>query len=127
MPNYDMKRPCTNCPFRTDEAGIRFFNQDRALEIWMSGYFLGFPCHKAAEYVDSDNDDGRRAGYHMGEDSQHCAGFTVMMLKAHHGWAWPGIGDDQEMADWLASRLDMDAPVFDDLIAYMEANTQARR
>ena len=48
MPNYDLKRPCLHCPFRTDATAIRFASEDRALGIWASGYFNGLPCHQDA-------------------------------------------------------------------------------
>ena len=123
MPNYDLKRPCLNCPFRTDDTAIRFASGDRALAIWASGYFHGFPCHKAAEYVEADGDDNSRSGYYLGAESQHCAGFIIMQLQVLKGLPWPGIGDSQEVADWLAARVDMSAPVFDDVNEYLRASS----
>ena len=51
---YDMKRPCTNCPFRTDDTAIRFANKARAEEIEASAYLFGFPCHTTADYREKD-------------------------------------------------------------------------
>ena len=90
-PAFDLKRPCLHCPFRTDETAIRFATRDRALEIWASAYFHGFPCHKTADYVEENGDGSNVPGFYMGELSQHCAGHIIMQLKAHHGWPWPGI------------------------------------
>ena len=49
-----------------------------------------------------------------------------MMLKQYRGWPWPGIGDDQELLDWLAARADMSSPVFDDLDDFLRANINYR-
>ena len=122
MPRFDLKRPCLHCPFRTDSTGIRFANRERALEIWASAFFHGFPCHKTAVYVEEDPEGPEDSGYYMGEATQHCAGFAIMQLKAHGGWAWPGIVDDQALADALAALVNMDAPVFDDLGEFLAAN-----
>ena len=122
MPEYDLKRPCLHCPFRTDDTAIRFASINRALDIWASAYFHGFPCHNAADYVEEDPTSGIQSGYYMGEDSQHCGGSIIMLLKLYRGSPWPGIGDDQRRADWLAARVDMNAPVFDDLDEFLRAS-----
>ena len=126
MPKYELKWPCLHCPFRTDDTAIRFADRDRALEIWASAYFHGFPCHHAAVYVEEDPESGVRPGFYMDEDSQHCAGYIIMLLKQHRGWTWPGIGDDQQLADTLAAWVDMDAPVFGDFDDYLQANQTQR-
>lgn len=123
MPNYDLRRPCLHCPFRTDDTAIRFYSVRRAMAIWASGYYHGFPCHNAAEYVAADTETGAGSGYYMGEDSQHCAGFVIMQLQVSPGRPWPGIGDDPALLDCLAARVDMSAPVFDDINDFLQANS----
>ena len=119
MPDHDLKRPCTHCPFRSDETGIRFFNRERAEEIEESAYRNGFPCHLTAVYV--EDDFFGNSGYHMGDESSHCAGYTIMQIKEGNG-PWPGIDNDEELLARLEDHIDWDAPVFDSVEDYLSAN-----
>lgn len=64
--NYDMKKPCDNCPFRR-KGGIRL-HPDRVKEI--STHDGEFPCHKTTV----DDGDGDLVEH---EGSLHCAGFLI--------------------------------------------------
>ena len=119
---YDMKRPCTNCPFRTDDTAIRFANKARAEEIEASAYLFGFPCHTTADYREDDNGDRGNDGFVFGEGSQHCVGYLIMLLKVAGGRPWPGIGDDVRLLEQLTSLVDFDAPVFDGPDDFFRAN-----
>lgn len=116
---FRMMRPCTNCPFRTDAVAIRFANRERAEEIEESAYRYGFPCHETAVHVEDDEDGSD--GYHMGDQSQHCVGYTIMQIKGGGG-PWPGIGNDDELLDRLEGRVDLTSPVFDSDEEYFAAN-----
>ena len=118
---FDMTRPCTNCPFRSDDTRIRFSNRQRAEEIEESGYRYGFPCHTTAVHIDDVEPDSPLAGYHFGKGSQHCIGFIMLMLKSGYD-AWPGIANDEALADRIRQQVDWDAPVFNSIEAYLEAN-----
>ena len=122
MPAYDMKRPCLHCPFRTDDAAIRFSGRARAEEIEASAYLFGFPCHTTADYVEDAHGFDDRAGYVFGDGSQHCAGSIIMLLKAYCGRPWPGIGDDVRLLARLTATVDLDAPVFDTPDDFIRAN-----
>ncbi len=37
---------------------------------------------------------------------------------------WPGIGNDEDLADRLAEQLDWNAPVFETVEEFLEANTE---
>lgn len=121
---YDMVRPCVNCPFRTDGDAIRFSGRERAEEIEESAYRHGFPCHITAEYVEED--DGGEEGFRFKDGTQHCIGYIIMCFK--HGYdTWPGIGNDEELADKLQYQIDWTAPVFDSTEDFFEANSGTRR
>ena len=122
---FDMKRPCVNCPFRTDGKAIRFAGRERAEEIEESAYRHGFPCHTTAEYVEH-GDSGEHDGFEFGDGSQHCIGYIIMCFK--HGYdTWPGIGNDEELADRLQGQVDWQAPVFDSTEEFFEANSKPRK
>lgn len=105
---FDLKTPCKNCPFRTDETAIRFAVRERAEEIEESAYRNGFPCHLSAE-LDEDDEDG---GYEFGDKTQHCAGATIMYLQGGAGGniAFERLRPKQQAA--IAERLDWHAPVY---------------
>ena len=128
MHKFDMKRPCENCPFRTDKTAIRFANPARAEEIAWSAFLFGFPCHTTADYFedhydyDYDSDAETNSGYIFGSDTQHCAGYLIMQIKESEGKTWPGIGHDQNLIARLQASLDFDSPVFNDLSSFYQAN-----
>ena len=117
---YDMTKPCTHCPFRTDGTAIRFRGRERAAEIEESAYRYGFPCHVTGQQ-DGDGD----SGITFGEDSQHCAGYIIMRIK-QSDTAWPGIDNDENLIAALEARIDWGAPVFASDEAYFAANEWPR-
>ena len=123
MHKFDMKRPCTNYPFRTDENAIRFASVNRAADIARSAFLFGFPCHTTADYFEDESDgEGNDSGYIFGDDTQHCAGYLIMQLKECDGRTWPGIGHDRDLVARLEASLDFDSPVFDHLADFYQAN-----
>ena len=123
MPRYDLKRPCKHCPFRSDGTGIRFRCRERAAEIEESAYRYGFPCHLSATLLEDEEAPLGEGGYVFGEDTQHCAGYAILALTEGGGGAWPGIDNDEELADQIASKVDWEAPVFDSVEAFLDANS----
>lgn len=123
---WDLRTPCKNCPFRSDETRIKFFCRERAEEIAESAYRHGFPCHKSGELVeDEDTWDGESGGYVFGENTQHCAGAILMFLR--DGWGnVPFQWLDEDEQDRATARLDYDAPVFESEEAFIEANAKQR-
>lgn len=120
---YDLKTPCKNCPFRTDKTAIRFSCRERAEEIENQAYRNGFPCHLSAE-LDEEDEDG---GFEAVENSQHCVGYIIMALKDGYDTGWPGIDNDDDLAEKLAQKVDFTAPVFENTEAFLKANEQPSR
>ena len=118
---FDLREPCTHCPFRSDETRIAFGGRERAEEIEEQAYRHGFPCHVSAE-VREDPVTGEE-GFVAGERTQHCAGYLLLQLRDGGGTPWPGIGNDEELADRLAGQLDWNAPVFETAKDFIEANS----
>ena len=120
---FDLKTPCKNCPFRTDDTRIVFRGRERAEEIAESAYRNGFPCHLSAEYVEDDEYDS--GGYYAVENSQHCVGALMMFAKDGND-TWPGIDNDEDLIANLYDRLDWNAPVFDTEQDFIDANADPR-
>ena len=115
---FDLKTPCKNCPFRTDETRITFACRERAEEIEEQAYRWGFPCHLSAvheEYADGEE------GFVPGENTQHCIGAIIMYMKSGEN-CWPGIDNDEDLVEKLWDQIDVDAPVFDGPDAFLDAN-----
>ena len=119
---FELKRPCLHCPFRTDATRIRFSGRQRAVQIEESAYRFGFPCHETAQYVEEDEEGFPDGGYYPSSDSSHCAGYLIMQIKSGEH-SWPGIDNDEDVAEWLQAHLDLAAPVFDSVSAYLDANS----
>lgn len=115
---FDLRTPCKNCPFRTDATAIRFSCRDRAEEIEGSAYRNGFPCHLSA--VDTSDEDEENGGYEFGEDTQHCAGATIMFARYGDGNV-PFEWLPEREQDQILARLDLDAPVFESEQAFLDS------
>ena len=117
---FDLREPCKHCPFRTDETRITFRGRERPEEIEERAYRHGFPCHVSAEC--EENPVTGEETFVFGEQTQHCAGYILMQLQ--DGGPWPGIRNDEELADRLAEQLDWDAPLFENVEEFLEANSE---
>lgn len=114
---WDLRTPCKNCPFRTDETAIRFATRERAAEIEESAYRHGFPCHLSADFTGDDDEDG---GYVFGDNTQHCAGAAIMYGR-NSGGNVPFEHLPEEKQDCISNRLDWSAPVFESEDAFLES------
>ena len=117
---FDLKTPCTNCPFRTDAARITFAAGERAEEIEEQAYRNGFPCHVSAKL--EENPRTGEEGYVALEHTQHCAGYILMRLNEAPDSPWPGINNNEDLLDKLANTMDRTSPVFDSTDEFLDAN-----
>ena len=122
---FDLKSPCKNCPFREDNARIRFRARERAKEIEEQAYRAGFPCHESAELSKDPVTGEEEAGFTFGRNTQHCAGYILMQLNENSGSPWPGIGNDEELLDHLEDTMDRTTPVFKNSDEFLDANDGA--
>ncbi len=118
---YDLKTPCKNCPFRTDDTAIRFNGIERAEEIEESAYRNGFPCHLSAVLQEETYEGAEDDGYVPGEKTQHCAGYMIMQINQGEG-SWPGVNNDEDTVNAFADKMDQNAPVFDNTDDWIESN-----
>lgn len=100
--NYDLVRPCDNCPFRVD-CLEGWLGEERAEEIIdaITAKQATFACHKTTE-----------AGGKRGGQEQHCAGAMIMLEKLEQPNQMMRIME--RLGGYDRTKLDMDAPVFDD-------------
>lgn len=121
---HNLRKPCKNCPFRNGPNRITFRGRERAEEIAESAYRYGFPCHKSAVLVEHEHGGMASEGYAPGRNTQHCAGALAMFAQDHHGDAWPGINNDEDMAERVYARLEPIFPeVFPSEEAFIKANS----
>lgn len=110
--NFDLVRPCANCPFRTDVPG--YLRRERAQEIaeaLMGG--SSFPCHKTTETVEEDDGSSRVAT----ADSQMCAGAMIVLERMEQPNQIMRIAERTHVYDH--NRLDMGAPVHGTLAQFV--------
>lgn len=121
---YQLKRPCKNCPFAPTKARITFSGRERAEEIAETAYRQGFPCHLSA--VDTSDDDPENGGFVFGTKTQHCVG-AIMMFLADGNDGWPGIYNDEELAERLRDHVDWKAAHYESEEDFIAANSKRRK
>ena len=116
---HEMTKPCDNCPFRTDVKP--YLRPGRVEEIVDSLYAQqSFPCHKTTDHVD-DDEEGPIAV--TTKDSQQCAGAMILLEKMGRSTQMMRI--DERFGGYDRTKLDMDAPVYDDGEEMLEAYEDA--
>lgn len=109
---YNLKKPCGDCPFRTDV--VPYLTRARAEEISTS--ILGddsFSCHKTSTLKGKTN---------SGSDVQHCAGAMIIMEKMEKPNQGMRIMERIGMYD--SRQLDMKSPVFNDFYEFIIAQDE---
>jgi hypothetical protein len=116
--DFDLKRPCANCPFRTDIPP--FLRPARAKEILdvLIQQQGTFACHKTVDYSGEDG-AARRS-----DSEKHCAGATILLEKIGRPNQLMRIAERLRMYD--PKQLDMSAAVFDSPAAMIKAMKQSR-
>lgn len=114
MPDYfTLKRPCKNCPFRTD-CLPGWLGRERAEEIAESLNQKSFECHETTEFsTDSDDYEQIKTG-----KEKHCAGALIMREKMDA----PGqmIRIARRLGLYGRFKLKMDSKVFADSDEFIE-------
>jgi len=102
---YELKTPCSNCPFRSDVKP--YIHPERVEEI------IGqeFSCHKTTTCKEQDNNHPA---------AQHCAGSLILHEKMDQPHQMMRICERIGLYD--RTKLNMDAPVYDDAEAMIEAH-----
>lgn len=111
--NYNLRRPCPHCPFRSDIDP--YIRAERAVEIARSLVRSEFPCHQTT--VEDPEDESQRI---TTRSSEHCAGALIMLEKANEPSQMMRIC--QRIGFYDPSALDMDAPVYDSPADFIDAH-----
>jgi len=100
---YDLKKPCEQCPFRSDKPFP--LDHDRVMEITNGLLYENTPfsCHKTTTSIGRTNNH---------KEAQHCGGALIFMEKNDNAHQMMRIMERLGMYD--RTKLDMDSPVFDD-------------
>jgi hypothetical protein len=123
---FKLKKPCKNCPFAPTPDRIVFACRERAEEIAEGAYRNGFPCHLSAHDTSGERDDGE-GGYEFGEKTQHCAGALMMFVKDGNESGWPGIDNDEALAEKLWGHMDWKAPHYESEQDFIRLGVQDSR
>lgn len=119
---YELKKPCSNCPFRTDVTP--YIRTERAREI-VEGLGRGtFSCHKTVDYEALDEMEEDAIPHRSLKGEKFCAGAMIMMHKQGHVGQMARIG--ARLGGYNPDQLDMDAPVFASSLAFIEAQIGGR-
>ena len=114
---WDLKRPCTICPFKKEPGVIRFACRERAEEIEQIAYRQGFVCHEHSTYLEDSDGSGH---FDFGEDGeQHCVGALLMYMDSDGNVPYQQL-DESEQAR-IAERIDWLAPHYDDETEFLDS------
>lgn len=114
---YKLKRPCDNCPFRSDIPA--YLTPARVVEIQRSLIRGEFSCHKTNDFDDESGDAIET------DRTQHCAGALILMEKLGQSSQMMRICERIGLYDH--TQLEMDAPVFDSFEKMIEAQNPQKR
>lgn len=129
--SFNLKRPCKDCPFRTDlpEHTKGWLGEQRASEIIHSVLRMGmsFPCHKTTSGARDTDDEGNLTPYVYDRSTKQCAGAAILQIKTGNTSAYMQVA---ERLGWTKEieamkSLELDSPVFatgDDFISYHSRN-----
>lgn len=119
---FSLRRPCERCPFRTDLAGGPYLTAGRAAEIRrnMLGNDMDFYCHEGIDYDALDDDwyEGDQQTFRPTAANPVCAGAMIVLLRQGSPSQMMRVQMALTKVD-LADQLDMDAPVYESLDAFV--------
>ena len=104
--NYNLTKPCSNCPFRSDK--LFPLRKGRVEEIINAG---AFTCHKTVDYSGEVPTDSKK--------SEHCAGLLIMLEHMERPHQMMRIAERIGIYD--RTKLDMDQPVYQHVTEYLIA------
>lgn len=119
--DYTLRRPCPNCPFRTDIVQPRLSpahaSKVKAMVRAIMNDDMTFACHK----TNCVDEQGEALDT---EEVQFCAGAMILLEKSGRSHAM--LGEAARQGEYDASLLDTNAPVYEsmeDMLADMDCPT----
>lgn len=101
--DFDLKKPCPNCPFLNNIRG--YLRKARIRQIEGSLVRGSFPCHKTVEW-DSEGENTVND-----REQHHCAGALILLEKLNRPSQMMRVME--RIGCYDRTKLDMGAPVFD--------------
>lgn len=105
--NFDLVRPCKDCPFRSDVRAYLSKRRVREIIDAITRQQGTFSCHKTNEFGEDENGNSRTIET---SKTQHCAGALIMLERLERPNQMMRISERLGFYD--RTKLDMDAPVF---------------
>ena len=115
--NFTLTKPCTDCPFRNDKPFHLTVERAEEIAHGVTELDQTFACHKTTREGSEDDDGWSEMETTM--KSQHCAGVLIMLEKMEQPNQMMRIAERIGMYD--RTKLDMDAPVFNDTDEFIES------
>ena len=118
---FDLKRPCKNCPFANTPDRITFTCRERAAEIEGLAYRQGFVCHEHAEHIEDDDWGG--FDFRADGSSQHCFGAIAMHVKnGGSSVPWERLSEEEQDRWWKRADKEALNTIFENEEEFLEAN-----
>ena len=114
---YTLTSPCAKCPFRDDIEPYLYADRVEGIIDSLRGG-SGFTCHKTT--VEGEEDESGFTENVDGPNARHCAGALILMEKEGEANQMMRIAERIGMYD--ASKLNMDAPVYDDFDSMIDCH-----
>jgi hypothetical protein len=106
---FDLKRPCSNCPFRKGQGHLFMLELERLTEIRNQS---AFQCHKTVDYHDNGSSPGDRP--------QQCAGLMAVLSRENADNQIMQIA--QRLGHLNASELDPDHEAYETWADVLDAH-----
>lgn len=122
MAEYNLVRPCENCPFRTDVRP--YLKPDRIQEMEEALVRGEFHCHKTLDYSQIEDWEDEPGD----EKAQHCAGALILLEKIDRPSQMMRICE--RLGLYHPEKLDMSSPVYDsweDMIVASEKGLASKK
>ena len=103
--NMNLKSPCNNCPFRTDNVFLGL-DPERKQEIWttITDRQATFTCHKTTQRSE--------------REQEHCAGAMIVLERMDRPNQW--MRWMERLGEYDRTKLNMDAPLVETLDEWIE-------
>ena len=118
MTNFNLVRPCGDCPFRSDKPFYLGASRRKEIAASITTGDQTFQCHQTT-HLDGEHFDDE-GYYHAEGDEEHCGGALVFLEKLDQPNQMMRIAERIGLYDRRA--LDMDAPVYDTAQAFVSGS-----
>lgn len=116
--NFNLTKPCKDCPFRSDVRPYLTTRRVREIIAGLIGAQATFACHKTTKCDDEGETIETRK-------TEHCAGALILLER--QGKPNQLMRISERLGFYDRTKLDMDAPVYRDPRAMIQAHDRQNR